>query len=575
MEQAFEKLGQALGLHAANCQPAMEAHFGKKPKWVVFLSACRGVERAHVACASGNQLETAFKAALDKLRKLTSQDPSQWRWIKADLVTNIEAISPEQAMDRIRKTRSNFFRRGIAFDSYFNQALLEQEINGIQTFPKDEANEEISQIKLSRISIYLKKNRKLPPLPENPERMSNWYLFDTTAYLYDRQQQKLVALSSGGYHNGTRSTEINSEGVKQLVSRAGHWLADHIHDDGRFDYGFFAITHKPIPTYNILRHCSTLYAMLEAWELTGDEAIFKPIPRALDYVINHAIRRDGNQAFLVDHEQDQEIRLGGQAALILALVKHMSLTKDERYLELAQAAAEAIVTRFIDAETGSFIHVLSGRDLSVKERFRIVYYDGEAVLALLRLYGIDQNPLWLEAARKAFERFIETDHWKHHDHWLSYATNELTAIFPEDRYFLFGLKNACPALDFIEFRDTAYPTFLELLVAACTMVKRMIALGKDPLLAAFDIERLFRVTDQRARHQSASHFFPEMAMYMAKPAEVERAFYTRHHSFRVRIDDIEHFISGYCQYHHTILARHSSAINSWRAIKPLSLNIVK
>ena len=43
----------------------------------------------------------------------------------------------------------------------------------------------------------------------------------------------------------------------------------------------------------------------------------------------------------------------------------------------------------------------------MKESFRIIYYDGEAALALLRLYHQDHNDKWLEVVKKLMDRFIE------------------------------------------------------------------------------------------------------------------------------------------------------------------------
>lgn len=147
-----------------------------------------------------------------------------------------------------------------------------------------------------------------------------------------------------------------------------------------------------------------------------------------------------------------------------------------------------------------------------------------------------------------FECFIEKRYEKYHDHWLSYCTNELTKICPEDKYFIFGLNNYLKHFIFIRNRKTTYATLLEMLMAAYKMVNRLKEQGRTALFEQAYMHELQKLIEFRADFQTTGFFYPEMAMYMARPDKILHAFYIRHDRFRVRIDDQEHNLSGYIAY---------------------------
>ena len=74
----------------------------------------------------------------------------------------------------------------------------------------------------------------------------------------------------------------------------------------------------------------------------------------------------------------------------------------------------------------------------------------EAAFALLRLYQVDGDENWLNLVKHLFEKFIKQNYWKYHDHWLSYCTNELVKLNHEEKYYIFGMKNAAGHLDYIK-----------------------------------------------------------------------------------------------------------------------------
>src|SRR5690625_1627391 len=303
--------------------------------------------------------------------------------------------------------------------------------------------------------------------------------------------------------------------MTSLIEGATYFLTDQVKKDGKFEYGYFSAFAKRIGTYNILRHSSSLYAMAEGYELIRDDKIIHAVEKGIDYAIREAlVYKDDtcHVAFMVDHANQSEIKLGSNATAILAMAKYMEIMESTKYLKEAQALARGIIE--MKTVSGGFIHVLSYPSFEIKDLHRIIYYEGETVFALLRLYALDKEAEWLEAARKSLDYFIDNDYWKHHDHWLSYAANEITDYLPEDKYFAFGLQNCHNRLSFIYHRDTTYPTFLELTMATYKLVNKIKHLGKSYLLEYIDEHQLESTIDHRAEYQLVGFFYQEISMYM-------------------------------------------------------------
>lgn len=79
------------------------------------------------------------------------------------------------------------------------------------------------------------------------------------------------------------------------------------------------------------------------------------------------------------------------------LTEYMDATGSQRHRTLCEELGNGIMELF-DKRDGSFFHVLNFPTLSPKDKFRTVYYDGEATFALARLYGFTGDKKWLDAA---------------------------------------------------------------------------------------------------------------------------------------------------------------------------------
>lgn len=540
LSQLLAHVRPALDTFNAAAQPAPFSAY------ILFLSACSGQERAYTAYACGSTLEEAWRCAADDLQRWEKQQSAPLIWLRADLVDKIQTLRWDALQEKLEKTKRNYFRFGLSFTPDFQRPILEQEINANALLYH--SKEGIATPNAPNL-LHFSRWRFGCELrwPESPEQLI--WRFTTRSVFCDGE--KVYPIESKGRNAGYRLLQHwQEETLDPMIVSATDYLSRQVKSSGRYHYGWFPCFDRAIPTYNTLRHASSTYALLEGWEVTQDPAHFAAIERALGDLSNELIetRRlpDGSDAdFLID--TGGEIKLGGNAVCILAMAKYTELTGDQRYLPQMQRLANGI--GFMQkSDTGGFNHVLNAADLSLKAEHRIIYYDGEAAFALMRLYGLTKTPRWLEIVERAMDHFIAQKHWQAHDHWLSYCVNELTLYRPLERYYQFGLNNVRDHLDFVINRVTTYPTLLELMMAASRMLSRLATSEHRHLLDGFDLEKFNLALETRARYLANGFFWPELAMFFKNPPRIVGSFFIRHHSFRVRIDDVEHYLSGYVAY---------------------------
>ena len=504
---------------------------------VAFISVTDGSFSAKVFVGYAPNASDAFEIAAKKAETYIEKHNTATLWVKADFINSCSIVSCEELCDDIRAGREFFFKSGVSFDAGFETALLEAQLNccGLINYKNGTLNE-------NAIKSYLKDNGiELAAIPDTVIR------FTTVGYICD-EDKKLYKLYTDEENYGRRIlSELTKEDIRKVIETSSWFLSACVKEDGKFDYGINPVNDFHFVTYNILRHTGTIWSLIMQYDTTKDKKLLPKIESTIGFLLQNIEYSDSEHAHLVERKAD-EIKLGGNAVAVITLSTYAAIFETDKYNDLISKLANSILS--MQEEDGSYYHVLGFPGFERKERDRIVYYDGEATFALARAYSITHDRRYLEAAEKALDYFIENDYTRFCDHWIAYSVNEVTIYDPQEKYLNFGLKNANDNLNKMFNQDTTFHTFLELLMAAFELYERI----KEKkiyvsYMQKFNFEAFIRTIYRRAHYMLGGYLYPEIAMYMKVPSSVVYTFCVRHDSYRIRIDDVQHYIGGYYNFY--------------------------
>lgn len=512
-------------------------------RYAAFISVSDIREQAYVFRASGVSVREAWDKARAAAEEFIAAENFRPMWVKGDITVKGERAPLVDVTTTISKGYRFFFRRGIAFDDALDTAFIEAELNAYSLISYKKKT-----IELVKLNKYLA-NCELKTLRQLPE---NVIIFDCKSAFCD-EKSEVYELYSEGNNCGRRIIKrFDKDMAMRVVSTSAEYLSMQIGLDGKFDYGVYPALGRPISGYNILRHATSIWSLLCAYRLTGDRFLLCQAESAIGYMIGNTVykypNRNGkeNVMYLVDKTHD-EVKIGGNAVAIIVLTEYMSLTGTDKYKKTAIELGNGILELF-DERDGSFFHVLKYPSLAPRDKFRTVYYDGETVFALCRLFGLTTQRRFIETAAAAADRFIAEDYTQYADHWVAYAMNELTKYLPKEKYLNFALKNVRNNLEKIYKQPTTYHTYLELLCVAFETYSRIEERG---LKCDCEIDRgaLVKTIFHRADYMLNGYGYPEYVMYFTDPSEMLGAFFIRHDDYRTRIDDVQHFCSAYYSFY--------------------------
>jgi len=536
------------------------------PPYVLFITDGSLDKRSSVRCFSGECSEKLWESVICQLAKRVVQKnlslsnlESAEKFscgIKFEIVTECHSMPLERLKHAISATKRNYFRFGVSFDAAFERAFTEAEINANAMFYLGPGSVNGGWNAKNIIHYMNDKYKNCEFIL--PAECDLVHTFVTSgAFLNDDNQ--IYSLHSKGVKAGRRHVDSLTDGesrqaiISQVAQSATEYLCNQINENGYMRYGYFPVFDRPIPGRNSLRQACATLALLHSYQEYRRPRYLKSARHSITYLVNSQVKSfeiNGKiTSFLID--SNEEIKLGGCGLLLLILVRHKEVSGSTIYDDLMLRLAWGIIEGFPQGPDGIPSHVLCSKSLAVKEQFRTVYYEGEAMYGLASFYQHFKYQSVLSFLENTFDALIKAERWRSRDHWLAYACDKMYEITSDTKYVELAAKNVKGYLSFICHRQTAFPTLLELCSATDRLAHRY---GADLFYKKIDStpEGFKFATSTRAKRLLDAYCWPEVAMNFKSPAKILGSFFIRHQAFRVRVDDVGHFILGLLSYEKTM-----------------------
>jgi hypothetical protein len=322
--------------------------------------------------------------------------------------------------------------------------------------------------------------------------------------------------------------------------------------------------------YSLPRHGGTAYSLALLYGVLKDvkdvpeatvERFRQGAARSIQYLADMVARgscRDAERDF-VCVAMGPHTDLGSTALPLVALLEYQRQTGDAAHADLARRMANFLL--FMQRGDGEFSHVYRTDQRWKDPKTKLLYYSGEAALALGMAYKLLGDPRYLKATEKALDYLVGENYWPltlkflfGEDHWTCMAAEEAWPHLKHRRYATFCYEFAAfnrrhqfapgeAAEDFTGGYGIT-PFFPPHLTPAGSRTEAMVSTYR---LSQHRKETRGEVATQIVqafkyivRHQVR----PENAYLYARPEEAVGAIRQSPIKYEVRIDYIQHTISA-------------------------------
>lgn len=222
------------------------------------------------------------------------------------------------------------------------------------------------------------------------------------------------------------ASDLTPEMAKQAVHELASHLAHAVDSTGTYAYSVDAMTGTADGSYNWPRHSGATFFLAQAAGVTHDPILAAAARRAAKRLRDDLLVDCGSERCIAP--PDQWADLGSSALALLAFTEI-----DARGLDTSFRDAALALSKFIRSQQradGEFRHFYD-REAKNALDIQVLYYTGEATLALARTHAVMADQPSLDAARRSLAhlgrswKFFGSRYYYGEEHWTCQAAAEM------------------------------------------------------------------------------------------------------------------------------------------------------
>lgn len=234
------------------------------------------------------------------------------------------------------------------------------------------------------------------------------------------------------------SEPLSTDEMKDIILDGADWIVSAQEENGHFGYEYLPYEDEYVNDDNMVRQGGTLYALSEVYkkQTLRDPEKAAAIEKAISYFasISGASTNDkGNFLCIKNSEASVRCDLGSTALVLLGILNYVAVEpdRDTDYKDIIEKYSNYLMAaKFPDRGFSNTYNTNSG--FSEEES---PFYNGEAMLALVRYYQYEKNDEVKTILQDVFSYLRDKEEFETPLYlWIMAALKDMQYLWPNDEY---------------------------------------------------------------------------------------------------------------------------------------------